>query len=501
MTRAPANICRAPSGNRLAETRIHSCGNSAGKVYYSGMSSFSNQSSLAQTLIVPSRVKGAPVRVRKTVLLVTAGSLQGKEFPVDKDVFSIGTGKNVDLKLEDPSVSRRHCEIRVDEHGYTIVDMNSTNGTFVNGVRISSAFLNPGAELQLGGTNLVFSPLQEARELQLSPSDSFGSVVGSSLAMRRIFYIVETYSPTDASIMLTGETGTGKEIVAEEIHRHSARADKPFVVIDCAALAKDLIESELFGHVKGAFTGAASDRPGAFEYANGGTVFLDEVGDLASELQPKLLRVLEKREIRRVGTNAVKKIDVRIICATNRDMDLEVSEGRFREDLFYRLAVVNIELPPLRKRKEDIPLLARKFVADLHGVDALDEIAEFDAAMEALRRHEWPGNVRELRNLIDRAFYSPSRPIDLTAALDSGGIGRSAQLLSVSVPLDAASAVGNRPFKEEKAELVDEFERKYIMKLLKRNDGNISKSAREADIERAYLQRLIKKYGIDVNGK
>lgn len=453
----------------------------------------------SQTLVVPSSGKNAPLRIRKTVLLVTSGPLQGKEFPIDKDGFVIGSGLNADLKLEDSAVSRHHCDIKVDEQGYSIADMDSTNGTFVNGVRIASAFLNSGAELQVGNTRIVFCPLQEAREMQISPSETFGTVVGRSVAMRRVFYIAETYAPTDASIMITGETGTGKEIMAEEIHRHSARASKPFVVIDCAALAKDLIESELFGHVKGAFTGAASDRPGAFEYANGGTVFLDEIGDLAPELQPKLLRVLEKHEIRRVGTNAVQKIDVRIICATNRRMDTEVNEGRFREDLFYRLCVVNLEIPPLRKRKEDIPLLARKFVSELHGSDALDDIADFDESMEVLRRHEWPGNVRELRNLIDRAFYSPSRPIDLTACLNFGGMGRGLEKAEASKPEPSPNddSIGNRPFKEEKAELLDVFERKYILKLLKRNDGNVSKSAREAGIERAYLQRLIKKYAIE----
>ena len=438
------------------------------------------------------------MRIRKTVLLITSGPLQGKEFPIDKDEYVLGSGLNVNLKLDDSAVSRRHCEIKVNEQGYSIADLDSTNGTFVNGVRIASAFLNPGAEMQVGNTRIVFCPLQEARELQISPSETFGSVVGRSIGMRRVFYIAETYAPTDASIMITGETGTGKEVVAEEIHRHSPRASKPFVVIDCAALAKDLIESELFGHVKGAFTGAASDRPGAFEYANGGTVFLDEIGDLAPELQPKLLRVLEKHEIRRVGTNAVQKIDVRIICATNRRMDLEVNEGRFREDLFYRLCVVNLELPPLRRRKEDIPLLARKFVSDLHGSDALDEIVDFDAAMDVLRRQEWPGNVRELRNLIDRAFYSPSRPIDLTACLNLGRLGRMPEQAEPATALPQKDdEIGNRPFKEEKASLVDDFERKYIMKLLKRNDGNVSKSAREAGIERAYLQRLIKKFGIE----
>ena len=451
----------------------------------------------SQTLIVPASSGNATPRIRKTVLLVASGPLQGREFPIEKDAFVIGSAPNADLRLEDSSVSRRHCEIRADERGYGIADLESTNGTFVNGVRIASAFLNPGAEIQLGTTRIVFSPTMEARELQISPSECFGGVLGRSVAMRRVFYIAETYAPTDASIMITGETGTGKEIMAEEIHRHSARAAKPFVVIDCAALAKDLIESELFGHVKGAFTGAASDRPGAFEYANGGTVFLDEIGDLAPELQPKLLRVLEKREIRRVGTNAVQKVDVRIICATNRRMDAEVEAGRFREDLFYRLCVVNFEIPPLRRRKEDIPLLARKFVSDLHGSDALDEIADFDAAMEVLRRHDWPGNVRELRNLIDRAFYSPSRPIDLTACLHAGRLVKARAPDSAIEAMKVDDAIGNRPFKEEKAELVDEFERKYILKLLKRNDGNVSKSSREAGIERAYLQRLIKKYGIE----
>ena len=451
----------------------------------------------SQTLIVPASSGNATPRIRKTVLLVASGPLQGREFPIEKDAFVIGSAPNADLRLEDSSVSRRHCEIRADVRGYGIADLESTNGTFVNGVRIASAFLNPGAEIQLGTTRIVFSPTMEARELQISPSECFGGVLGRSVAMRRVFYIAETYAPTDASIMITGETGTGKEIMAEEIHRHSARAAKPFVVIDCAALAKDLIESELFGHVKGAFTGAASDRPGAFEYANGGTVFLDEIGDLAPELQPKLLRVLEKREIRRVGTNAVQKVDVRIICATNRRMDAEVEEGRFREDLFYRLCVVNFEIPPLRRRKEDIPLLARKFVSDLHGSDALDEIADFDAAMEVLRRHDWPGNVRELRNLIDRAFYSPSRPIDLTACLHAGRLVKARGADSAIEAMKVDDAIGNRPFKEEKAELVDEFERKYILKLLKRNDGNVSKSSREAGIERAYLQRLIKKYGIE----
>jgi transcriptional regulator with GAF, ATPase, and Fis domain len=292
--------------------------------------------------------------------------------------------------------------------------------------------------------------------------------------------------------MITGETGTGKEILAEEIHRHHlTRHNKPFIVIDCAAMAKDLIESELFGHVKGAFTGANADRQGAFELADGGTVFLDEIGDLSSDLQPKLLRVIEKREIRRVGCNKVRKINVRIICATNRNLANEVNEGRFREDLYYRLSVVHLELPPLRRRREDLSLLVRKFLSDLHGVEALDQIADFDRTMDALKRHDWPGNVRELRNLIEVAFYSERRPVDLSAFLSLGNLRASRRPAEPEVSVNA-----DRPFKDAKNELIDGFEKAYLQTLLTRNNNNVSRSAREAGIERAYLQRLVRKHGL-----
>jgi transcriptional regulator with GAF, ATPase, and Fis domain len=253
---------------------------------------------------------------------------------------------------------------------------------------------------------------------------------------------------------------------------------------------KELIESELFGHIKGAFTGANADREGAFEHADGGTIFLDEIGDLGPDLQPKLLRVLEKREIRRVGCNRVRKINVRILCATNRRLDTEVNEGRFREDLFYRLSVVNLDLPPLRHRREDIPLLVKRFLLDLHGPDAIRQIADFDGTMEVLKRHEWPGNVRELRNLVEVAFYGPHRPVDLSAFLSLGRLrgGR-----GVAPELAVAA---DRPFKDAKNELIEEFEKSYLKDLLGRNRHNISKSAREAGIERAYLQRLVRKHGL-----
>jgi transcriptional regulator with GAF, ATPase, and Fis domain len=444
----------------------------------------------AQTLVLGHDVDQGLLRVRKTKLLVVSGPLQGREFVVHKDLFTIGSGSHNDLVLEDTTISKRHCEIAVDADGYQIRDLESTNGTSVQGVKVSSAYLTPGAEVQLGKTRLVFCPLQGSNDIPLSRNESFGAMFGRSMAMRRVFYLAETYAPTEATVTITGETGTGKEILAEEIHRHSPRRDKPFIVIDCAAMAKELIESELFGHVKGAFTGANADREGAFELADGGTVFLDEIGDLSPDLQPKLLRVLEKREIRRVGDNRIRKIDVRILCATNRAIAMEVNEGRFREDLYYRLSVVQIELPPLRRRREDVPLLLRKFLSDLHGPQAVEAVADFDRTMEVLKRHDWPGNVRELRNLIEAAFYSERRPVDLSAflSLDRLRDGRRGE------PEVVFSA--DKPFKDAKNELIEEFEKSYLHDLLGRNRGNVSRSAREAGIERAYLQRLIRKYAL-----
>ncbi len=446
---------------------------------------------LQHTLMLPTEPDANIIRIRKTKLLIISGPLQGKEFMINREIFTIGSGKQNDLTLSDSTISKRHCEIAVDEDGgYRIRDLDSTNGTFVQGVRVSTAFLHPGAEFQIGKTHIIFCPLQESREIPLSSRESFGGMLGRSIAMRRIFHLAETYAPTDATVMITGETGTGKEILAEEIHKHSRRCTKPYIVIDCAAMAKDLIESELFGHVKGAFTGANADRQGAFETADGGTVFLDEIGDLSPELQPKLLRVLEKREIRRVGDNRIRKINVRIICATNRRLDEEVNAGRFREDLYYRLSVVQIEIPPLRRRKEDIPMLAKRFLIDLHGPDAMKEVLHFDETMEVLKGHDWPGNVRELRNLIEVAFYASSRPVDLSAFL---GLGR---FLPATQRDEKPSFQADRPFKDAKNDLIEDFERGYLQDLLNRNTGNISKSAREAGIERAYLQRLIRKYDL-----
>jgi len=425
-----------------------------------------NTDGAAPTLIITRRDDEDRMLVQKCKLLVVSGPLKGKEFVVSSDNFTLGSGRNSDLMLDDSTISRRHCEIQLVPDGYNICDLKSTNGTSVQGVRIKSAFLDAGTEFQLGSTRVVFCPMQETMEYKLSPNESFGKLLGSSIAMRRVFHLAEHYAKTNSTVMIEGETGTGKEILAEEIHRHSKRSDKPFIVIDCASLAKELVASELFGHTKGAFTGAMTDRTGAFEHADGGTVFLDEIGDLAPELQPQLLRVIEKREVKRVGSNTPRKIDVRIITATNKKLANEVNTGNFREDLFFRLSVINIELPPLRKRKEDIPILT-----------------------EAFLNHDWPGNVRELRNLVEIASYSEQTSIDLAAFLYLGRTRKP--------PSDSANRfTAERPFKVVKQELIQEFEMQYITDLLKQYSGNVSQAAKQAGIERTYLQRLIRKYGL-----
>ncbi len=453
-------------------------------------------SNRSQTLYIARTKPRERMVIKKAKLLVVSGDLQGREFIVAKDIFTIGTGRDNDLILHDGTVSSRHCEIEITPNEYLVRDLGSTNGTLTQGVRVTEAFLEEGMEIQLGQTKMVFCPLQEMKEFVLSNQKAFGNLLGSSVAMRRVFHDAETYAPTDATLLIEGETGTGKEVLAEEIHRHSLRKNKPFIVIDCAALARELIESELFGHQKGSFTGASTDRIGAFEHADGGTVFLDEIADLSPALQPKLLRVLEKKEIRRLGSNAVRNVNVRIISATNKKLSNEVQAGTFREDLFFRLSVAYIELPPLRRRKDDIPMFSEVFLKNFLGDDAMAKVANFDKAMDVFRNHTWPGNVRELKNLIEIASYSHKSPIatdatrapvDLSAFLYMGRLRTEDDESRMEFTAD-------RPFKEAKNDLVRKFEAEYVRDLLERYEGNVSRGAREAGIERAYLQRLIRKH-------
>jgi transcriptional regulator with GAF, ATPase, and Fis domain len=296
--------------------------------------------------------------------------------------------------IDDPTVSRVHAELQFRDDGIWVRDLASRNGTYVQGVRVEGAQLTEGAKLRLGAA-VVTVALGTQPATEAFPRDRFERLLGRSHAMKKLFARLDRAARTDATVLVLGETGTGKELVAESIHRASARRDRPFVVVDCGALHASLLESELFGHVRGAFTGASSDRLGAFEAAQGGTLFLDEIGEVPLELQPKLLRALEARTVRRLGETRVRTVDVRIVAATHRDLARSVAEGSFREDLYFRLAVLTVRVPPLRERLDDLPLLMESFEA---GPDLLsrEHLAE-------LRTRRFPGNVRELRNYVERA--------------------------------------------------------------------------------------------------
>jgi DNA-binding NtrC family response regulator len=361
------------------------------------------------------------------------------------------------------------------------------------------------------------NPLEASLE---SPAE-LGRLLAASPAMRDVLERVRRAAAADASVIVQGETGTGKELVAEAIHDASSRAAGPYVVVDCASVARELIESELFGHAKGAFTGALESRKGAFESASGGTVFIDEIGELPLDLQPRLLRVLERREVKPVGTNELRSFDCRVVCATNRDLRREVEAGRFREDLFFRLAVIELELPPLRERPEDIELLSRRF---LEQVAFMGPIAIEPATLERLKAHAWPGNVRELRNTIERAAALSDRTLRLPddfgadvdlhdpAGLEPGaGVGLGEQAFEPPAATPGVEAGGSPPaapgeitrplwagrnFKAAKAAVLEDFERGYVTDLLARHGHNVSSAAREAGIHRNILHRMIAKHDL-----
>jgi DNA-binding NtrC family response regulator len=325
-----------------------------------------------------------------------------------------------------------------------------------------------------------------AAALEPSTATAFGGLSGHSLAMRQVFALLERIAHTEAGVLISGETGTGKELCAEALHARSPRANRSLVVVDLAALAPSLIESELFGHVRGAFTGAVSDRAGAFERADGGTLFLDEVGELSRELQPRLLRALERGQVKRVGANEYRTVNVRVVAATHRDLRALTREGRFREDLYHRLAVLAVRLPALRERPEDIPELAEHFLARLGRPEALGP-----QGLARLASYGWPGNVRELRNVIERAV-----------SLAPPGEEVPPELLSLpsEPPRPAPRDVSGLPFKKAKNQLVESFEREYLGALLARCGHNISRAAREAGIDRVYLHRLLKRYALAREG-
>jgi len=422
------------------------------------------------------------LRVQNLALEVIEGPDAGQRAEITGHELTVGSDRSNTLVLSDPKVSRFHFRVAADDLGFLLRDRGSANGTFVAGLRCREVYLDDAVRIEVGDTTIVARIGGGEREIELSGEDRFGGAMGRSVVMRRLFAAARKAAQSNATVLLLGETGTGKDVLARAIHDASPRAAAPFVVFDCGAVAPSLIESELFGHVRGAFTGADADRPGVFEWASGGTLLLDEIGELGKELQPKLLRVLETQTVTRLGATTPIPVDVRIIAATNRDLGAEVEADQFRADLFYRLAVLVLELPPLRDRREDVPLLAASFAREFLGEADLARLRpHLDDAFGTLRHHRWPGNVRELRNVVERAAAMVEP--------DAGGGDLPARLLALRssltrtwharLPLDAARA---------------QFDREYLRDLMAAHQGSIPHAAAAAEVHPKSLERLLRRY-------
>ncbi len=427
---------------------------------------------------------------------IVEGPERGLAFTLDESRAAralIGTGPACDLRLTDPLVSRRHAAIDVSGEELRLVDIGSSNGTAVNGCRVKEAYLRGGELVHLGETSLLVSLVEAAASIELSGATSFGRLVGSSVEMRRLYPLCERLAQGTVPILLEGETGTGKELLAEAIHAASPRANGPFIVFDCTAVPPTLVESELFGHERGAFTGAVSARRGVFEQAHGGTLFIDEIGDLDIALQPRLLRALQESSVRRVGGDKWLQVDVRVLAATRRNLDQEVAAGRFRDDLFFRLAVARIELPPLRERRGDVSVLAHHFWKVLGGKGALP--------YELLRRYEeyaWPGNVRELHNEVARritmgdAELPARRTTQGPASAPGSEPAPPGSLGDPRAPGDFIDEVVAQalPFPRARDRVQEEFLRRYVEHALAREGGSVARAAAASGIALRYFQQL-----------
>ena len=414
-------------------------------------------------------------------LRVLAGPDAGVQIETHGERTVIGSHESADLRITDPTVSRFHCEIVVQPGGVMVRDLGSRNGTVVNGVSVLVGHLPPGCVMTLGRTQVHFEIGDRVVRIESSTRERFGTMVGRARATATLFATLERAAACDSTVLLQGETGTGKDAAAGSIHQESPRRDGPFVVVDGGSIPPNLFESELFGHLRGAFTGAVSDRAGALESASGGTLFIDEVGELPLDLQPKLLRALERREIRRVGGIDYTPVDVRIIAATNRNLRAEVNAGRFRADLYYRLAVLDITIPPLRERTDDLPLLVDHVLGNLgvlHDPEAARlRTPEFVASLVA---HPWPGNIRELRNYVERCLaYETQPPIHVVESDDP------MVLLDPRQPL--------RVVRERWGRMM---ERTYLVRLLELHGDNVAAAARSAGVDRVHLHRLLARCGL-----
>jgi two-component system, NtrC family, response regulator HydG len=453
-------------------------------------------------------------------LTVVAGPDQGLTFDVARGAPSrvlAGTSPSCPLRLSDRMISRRHAAFELAGARLRVTDLGSTNGTFINDVYAVDAYVSGGELVRLGETTLRVDLVAGVEPVQLPRATRFGRLVGASAEMRRLYPLCERIAASSVPVIVEGETGTGKEVLAESLHEVGPRADKPFVVFDCTAVPPNLVESALFGHERGSFTGATESRRGVFEEANGGTLLLDELGDLELSLQAKLLRALERSEVQRVGSNRWARVDVRVLAATRRDLDREILAGRFRDDLFFRLAVARIELPPLRRRTGDVTVLAHHFWKHLAG-----RSVPFPAGFaQRLEDYSWPGNVRELYNAVARrvalgelAPIETARPVQEAPAPAPGYPGSAAPppgkaagvgtIPPPPLPSEVGAPAGARdeddliasvlaldlPLTRARQRVVEEFERRYVERVLAQHGGNVRNAAAASGIARRYFQLL-----------
>jgi DNA-binding NtrC family response regulator len=436
-----------------------------------------------QTVTVVRDSRGLVIALQqsKYELRVISGPSKGLSKKVSSPRLVVGSAAGSGFELKDPTVSAVHCEILAGEHGFRLRDLGSKNGTRLAGRRLGEAWLENSDTFTLGKSSFKFEVLSERFARPLTPEGSFGKLRGSSPAMREVYVALRSAAASDAALLLTGETGTGKELAAEAVMEHGARRHGPLVVVDCGGLSPSLGEAELFGHTAGAFTGATRDMAGAFERASGGTLFLDGVAELPSELQAKLLGVLGRRTVQRLGGEVPIAVDMRVISSTQRALGAQINRGAFRADLYYRLAGLEIRLPPLREHPEDIPELVASMLTQLSPEAQLSP-----RALERLYSGDYPGNVRELRSAVERAATGLELPTD--------------QRCRPAEPTEAPTAQVH-PFRQAKHDVISRFEREYLAVLLKATGGNVSEASRQSGIDRVHLYRLLKAHGLDGRGQ
>jgi DNA-binding NtrC family response regulator len=435
----------------------------------------------------------ALIRARKPVsrvsLVVTAGKGRG----VSAELLPgqpLGIGKSPDnpLQLDDMTVSRYHAELILRRTEVEVRDLDSMNGTYIGDVRVSRALVRPGTLLTIGANTILLTADADAprsSRAEPEPHVELPGVIATSPAMRKVVRDIARLASSHVTVLLHGETGTGKEVIARALHEQSERRKAPFEVVDCGSMAPALIASELFGHERGAFTGAHGEHAGAFERAHGGTVFLDEIGELPLDLQPMLLGVLERRRFKRVGGTRERSVDVRVVAATHRDLRSATNLGTFRADLYFRLAVARVEIPPLRERPEDIEALVRRFAEQLTGDPS---VRPFDReTMLALESHPWSGNVRELRNVVESAVALGSVVLETEP-------GSETHTHQYAPPLP--DSLLTLPYREARAHAVAAFERVYLRELTEACGGNASEAARRAKMDRPYLLGLLRKHNL-----